>query len=160
MNSRKWLSGIGLVAALALTACGGGGNEGGLTTGGSGAAGGEGGATALNVEGNTALKFAPETITAKAGAPISVNFKNSASAGLQHNWVLVQPGKENDVATAAAGKGGDATGVEGVITTGKVLDGGASETINVPAQQAGSYQYICTVPGHYQSGMKGTLTVQ
>jgi plastocyanin len=29
-----------------------------------------------------------------------------------------------------------------------------------PAPAAGAYTYLCTVPGHYTAGMKGTLTVQ
>jgi uncharacterized cupredoxin-like copper-binding protein len=158
MNARTFLGGMSLLAALALTACGGGG-EGGGNTGGTGSGGGQAGGTTLSVAADpTQLKYAQTTLEATAGQPITVNF-NNPSTTLPHNWVLVQPGQEQAVADAAAPKNGDATGLPGVIVPGKPITG-SQESISVPAQQAGSYPYICTVPGHYAAGMKGTLTVK
>jgi azurin len=40
---------------------------------------------------------------------------------------------------------------------------GGGETVEVTftvPQEPGSYQYICSFPGHYASGMKGMLTVK
>ena len=52
------------------------------------------------------------------------------------------------------------TGSDG-ITTRRVA--GAGETVEVtfkvPAA-AGDYTYLCSFPGHFQAGMKGTLTVK
>lgn len=157
MNVRFFLGGVSLVAALTLTACGGGGTEG---TGSTGSTGGEGAnATTLSVAADPVqLVFAQTALEATAGQPITVNF-NNPSTSLPHNWVLVQPGQEDAVATAAAPKNGDPTGIQGVIQGGKPITG-SQEAITVPAQQAGTYPYICTVPGHYQAGMKGTLTVK
>ncbi|HEX6290712.1 MAG TPA: plastocyanin/azurin family copper-binding protein [Herpetosiphonaceae bacterium] len=150
MNTRIFLGGTSLFVALALTACGGG-----ETSGGTGATGGAG--TSLSVAADAAqLKFQQETLNATAGQPITVNFNNPSAT--QHNWVLVQPGQEDAVAQATAPKNGDPTGVAGVIAGGKPI-ASTQEAINVPAQQAGTYPYICTVPGHYAAGMKGTLTV-
>ncbi len=56
-------------------------------------------------------------------------------------------------------KGGDPTGISGVIAGGKPITS-SNETVQVPATPAGTYPYICTVPGHYQAGMKGTMTIQ
>lgn len=157
MNSRKLLGGLSLVAALALTACGGGGGET-TGTGGTGGTGGTAAGSTVSVAADPVqLKFAEGALTATGGQPITVNF-NNPSTTLQHNWVLVQPGQEDAVATAAAAKNGDATGLAGVIAAGKPITG-SQEAISVPAQQAGTYPYICTIPGHYQAGMKGTLTV-
>jgi uncharacterized cupredoxin-like copper-binding protein len=50
--------------------------------------------------------------------------------------------------------------VAGVIATTAVLNANGEETKEAPAQSAGTYTYICTVPGHYAAGMKGTLTVK
>ncbi|MBV9786806.1 MAG: auracyanin [Chloroflexi bacterium] len=155
MNSRILLGGLSLVATLALTACGGGETTG---TGGTGGTGGTAAGSTVSVAADPVqLKFAEGALTATGGQPITVNF-NNPSTTLQHNWVLVQPGQEDAVATAAAAKNGDATGLAGVIAAGKPITG-SQEAISVPAQQAGTYPYICTVPGHYQAGMKGTLTV-
>jgi uncharacterized cupredoxin-like copper-binding protein len=151
MHVRKFLAGISLIAALALTACGGG--EGGNTGGGAAAA-----PLAVAADPTGALAFQQKTLSAAANQAFSVTFNNPAA--LQHNWVLVQPGQEQAVADAAGAKGGDATGVAGVIAAGKVLNPNTNETINVPATAAGTYTYICTVPGHYASGMVGQLTIQ
>jgi uncharacterized cupredoxin-like copper-binding protein len=153
MNPRLFLGGTSLFIALALTACGGGGN-----TEGTGGTGGQGGGSTLAVAADpAALKFQQETLQATAGQPITVNFNNPSAT--QHNWVLVQPGQEQAVADAAAAKNGDPTGVAGVIMGGKPI-ASSQETITVPAQQGGTYPYICTVPGHYLAGMKGTLNVK
>jgi uncharacterized cupredoxin-like copper-binding protein len=42
----------------------------------------------------------------------------------------------------------------------KMLNPGASATLSVSFSKAGKYPYICTVSGHAQAGMKGTLTVK
>jgi uncharacterized cupredoxin-like copper-binding protein len=157
MNARILLGGLSMVAALTLTACGG---SGGGETGGTGGTGGTaGGATTLaSAADATQIKFVETTLEATAGQPITVNF-NNPSTTLPHNWVLVQPGQEDAVANAAIATNGDATGLAGVIAAGKPITG-SQEAVSVPAQQAGTYPYICTVPGHYQAGMKGTLTVK
>jgi mono/diheme cytochrome c family protein len=41
---------------------------------------------------------------------------------------------------------------------GKVVKGGGTSTINVNLKP-GKYMFECTVPGHAQAGMKGTLTI-
>ena len=43
--------------------------------------------------------------------------------------------------------------------TGKVVTGGGVSTISVNLTP-GKYMFECTVPGHAQAGMKGTLTVK
>lgn len=153
MNARRFLVGVGLIVSLALTACGGGGG------GGEGGQGG-GGATTVEVSADPsgALAFQPTTLTATANQPITVNFRNPAP--LQHNWVLVQQGQEDAVANAAQPDGTIPQGTAGFIAAGAPLNSNGQETISVPAQAAGTYSYICTVPGHYVGGMRGTLTIQ
>ncbi|MDQ3646300.1 MAG: multicopper oxidase domain-containing protein [Actinomycetota bacterium] len=41
----------------------------------------------------------------------------------------------------------------------KMLDPGAEETIALTGLEAGTYDFICSVPGHADGGMKGTITV-
>lgn len=106
---------------------------------------------------STQLRFQPETAVITAGQALTLTFNNPSS--LQHNWVLVQPGQEQAVDAAAAPRNGDATGLDGVIAASPVLATGDAP-VNLPALQPGTYSYICTVPGHLQAGMQGTLTVR
>ncbi|MEZ4497070.1 MAG: cupredoxin domain-containing protein [Thermomicrobiales bacterium] len=48
--------------------------------------------------------------------------------------------------------------IEGTDFKTEILAGGTSETITVNLP-AGEYTYFCSVPGHRQAGMEGTLTV-
>ena len=92
-----------------------------------------------------------------------MNFTNN-SAVQQHNWVLVNGGEAEAQAVA---DGGLTAGLEAdylpadkanVLANTDVLDGGATDDVTFTAPAAGSYLYICTVPGHYPL-MQGTLTV-
>ncbi|HEX6290711.1 MAG TPA: plastocyanin/azurin family copper-binding protein [Herpetosiphonaceae bacterium] len=126
------------------------------TAGGTEPASGASGVLAVAAD-QAALKFQQEALTGKAEQPLTVNFENPSA--LQHNWVLVQPGQEDAVAQATTASNGDPTGITGVIA-GNPPIASSSATVEVPAQQAGTYPYICTVPGHYAAGMKGTLTLE
>jgi uncharacterized cupredoxin-like copper-binding protein len=149
LKVRFWLLSLALVGTAILSACGG-------STGGGTTPAGGGGAAALAVTAQDSLKFEPPTLTAKANTATTVNVKNAGA--LQHNWVVVKPEDADKVDQAAVAKTGDATGVAGVLSGGKLINAGASESISVNLP-AGTYTYLCTFPGHYQSGMKGTLTV-
>jgi uncharacterized cupredoxin-like copper-binding protein len=50
-------------------------------------------------------------------------------------------------------------GGSGVDEKGDVVQGDAKSTVEATVQ-AGQYEFYCSVPGHEQSGMKGTLTVK
>jgi plastocyanin len=96
--------------------------------------GGAAGATTLALEADPTgqLKFVESKLTAKAG-DITIKLTNASAV-------------PHDVAV---------DGASGV--SDQVQDGGTAElTVNLPA---GTYEYYCTVPGHRQAGMVGTLTV-
>lgn len=150
MKSRYILASLGLAATFGLTACGG--------TGGNANVAQSPAAVEVQADPSGALAFQQTTLETSAGQPVSVNFGNPAP--LPHNWVLVQPGQEQAVVDATVAKNGEAAGVPGVIAGSAVLNANGKETVAVPAQSAGAYPYICTVPGHYAAGMKGTLTVK
>ena len=99
-------------------------------TGGGAAAGAT--ALALQADPTGQLKFVESKLTAKAGE-ITITLTNASAV-------------PHDVAI---------DGAPGV--SDQVQDGGTAElTVNLPA---GTYEYYCTVPGHRQAGMVGTLTV-
>jgi uncharacterized cupredoxin-like copper-binding protein len=81
------------------------------------------------------LKFVPIAATAKPGK-VLVKSLNKSSVG--HNIAVQGPG---------------------VMQAGAVIQGGATSQVTVNLKP-GSYTFLCTVPGHEQAGMKGTLTVK
>ncbi|MGZ3686760.1 MAG: plastocyanin/azurin family copper-binding protein [Bdellovibrionota bacterium] len=110
------------------------------------------------------MAFDKTTLTAKAGGKVKLTLKNGAtSPAMQHDWVLVKPGTEADVANAgmAAGPGKDYIAESAnVLAHTKLTKPGESDTIEFTAPAtAGDYPYICTFPGHYAL-MKGVLHVE
>jgi uncharacterized cupredoxin-like copper-binding protein len=91
-------------------------------------------ALAANPEGN--LKFDTTSLSAKAGK-VTINFTNQAS--LEHNLSI-----ESSSHT--------------VVGTTPIFAGG-TKTLTV-SLAPGTYKFFCSVPGHRQAGMEGTLTVK
>lgn len=139
------------LAALALVACGGSSsntttNE--ETAGGAGAGkeetseggkeaeGGSGGSLKVeaNPEGN--LEFVQKSLTAKAGTD-TLEFTNESP--VPHDVKI-----ENS-------KGEEVGGTE-IVSEG-------SESASVELEP-GTYTFFCSIPGHRQAGMEGTLTVK
>jgi plastocyanin len=92
--------------------------------------------TTLNVEASeTALAFNTTKLSAKAGK-VTIDFKNPSA--IPHNVVIEQNGKE-------------LSGFE------PIANGEESETAEL---KPGTYTFFCSVPGHREAGMEGTLTVK
>jgi plastocyanin len=83
----------------------------------------------------SALAFDKTELSAKAGQ-VTIDFNNPSP--IPHNVVILQDGKE------LAGFDPIAEGEEEVSAE----------------LEAGTYEFICSVPGHAEAGMKGTLTVK
>jgi plastocyanin len=98
------------------------------------AAGGGAIAVAANPEGQ--FKYMPSTLSAKAGK-VTIAFTNSAP--IEHNL------------TVASASGA----VAGATPTSR----GAVKNLTV-SLTPGTYKFYCTVPGHRQAGMEGTLVVK
>lgn len=79
--------------------------------------------------------FTPNTIAVRKGQPVSLTFKNAGT--FPHNLTIA----ELNVQT-------------------KTVQPGEEDTISFTPSQTGQFTYMCTVPGHADRGMKGTLTVQ
>lgn len=98
-----------------------------------GGAGGGGGTAPLNVTVTaTEFKFDPAIINASPGQTINLTVKNAGY--VQHTWVLA------------------AANVNLTIDPGKSV----TQTFTAPAT-AGTYQYVCNLPGH---NMVGQLIVK
>lgn len=162
LNLRMLVLAVLLGVSLVLTACGGGGGGAAAPTAASGGAAGGAQTIDIAADGEN-LAFDQTTLTATAGQEVTVNFENT-SAAQQHNWVLVNGGEDvaSQVANAGLTAGLDneylAPDRANVLAATEVLNGGESGSVTFTAPPAGTYLYICTVPGHYPL-MQGTLTV-
>jgi mono/diheme cytochrome c family protein len=94
-----------------------------------------GGKLSLDADPTGALAFSAGKATAPAGA-LELIMKNPAS--IQH-----------DIAVEG----------NGVDKKGKVVGKGGTSMVSVTLKP-GKYTFLCTVPGHADGGMKGTLTVK
>jgi plastocyanin len=97
--------------------------------------GGKGG-LAIAADPSGQLKFTKKTLTAKAGK-VTVDFTNSSPTG--HNFTLQK-------------------GTNGTVVGATPTFQGGSKTVTVNLTP-GTYTFFCSVPGHRQGGMVGTLTV-
>ncbi len=107
------------------------------------------------------LTFDTASISAASGSEVTLTFDNP-SANNQHNLVIVQDGTKDAVATdgTAAGPANDwvAPGDSRVIANTAVINPGGSGEITFTAPAAGTYQFVCTFPGHNFT-MFGNFTV-
>jgi nitrite reductase (NO-forming) len=101
------------------------------------AAGANPGAQSITIQATDGLKFEPSSITVKAGQPVQLTLSNAGQ--MQHDWSLNQ---------------GAAQPVKIVANAGQTATG----TFTI--QRAGTYTFICSVPGHAAAGMQGTITAQ
>src|SRR5215218_777844 len=111
-------------------------NPTGETSGKQGAGGAEASATTLKLAADpAALAFDKDSLDAKAGK-VTIDFDNPSA--IPHNVVIEEDGKE-------------LAGFE------PITEGEKSETADL---KAGTYTYYCSVPGHREAGMEGSLTVE
>jgi azurin len=110
-------------------------------------------------------EFAQRVLEVATGERIALTFKNSAKM-TAHNLILVRGGDDIAAAVNTAGAAaGEATGYipedpRIIAHTAGLVAGGRSETITFTPPAAGTYTFICTVPGHFDLGMQGTLIVK
>ncbi len=109
------------------------------------------------------LKFAPEQFQVRAGSKVKVIFNNDDD--MLHNFVVVLPGTAIQVGELAMKLGLEGQGKNYIPQTDKVLyhtnllQPNTSEAIYFTAPaKPGTYQYECSVPGHFYV-MQGTMKV-
>jgi len=83
----------------------------------------------------TALAFDTTSLSAKAGK-VTIDFTNPSA--LEHNVAIEEPGKE-------------------LAESETIAEGNTSVSVDL---KPGTYTFLCTIPGHAEAGMEGSLTVR
>lgn len=126
-------------------------------------------AKTVEIEGKNSLKFSQESITVKPGEEVTIKLTNNTtlpSAAMAHNWILLSADADAEKVDEAASEAKDNEYVpsdmgDQIIAHTGLVGGGESDTVTFTApEEPGDYTYICTFPGHFAAGMKGTLTVK
>lgn len=110
------------------------------------------------------MAYKPGRLSVPAGATVQLTLENTASAAAMiHNAVIIQIGKQMDVINAGAKVGQDGGFVPkdhpAVIAATELAQPGETVKLTFTApDEPGTYQYICTYPGH--QSMKGILLVK
>jgi azurin len=108
--------------------------------------------------------FDTPALEVAGGGEVAATFDNRSSQ--RHNWVLVSGGDDVaaavNLAAAEAGRDNDylPSDTTHIVTSIPLLKGGVQATVSFTAPAPGNYTFLCTVPGHYDTGMSGTLTVR
>ena len=103
----------------------------------------------ISVNGD-ALEFDSDRFTVGAGSQVTLTFDNVSTA-FQHNWVLVR----NGTADAVAQRGTSHPTTDwlepddpDVLANTKLLNQGTTGSVTFTAPANGTYQFVCTFPGH------------
>ena len=143
MTARKIPLALLLLPALALAACSGSSTSSGPQE------------IALEA---SAMKYSPATIEVMAGQPVKLTFNNKDS--VEHDFSIMEFPIESMGATPVPMAGHDM----GSMTTDPQLHMavamGSSGMMEFTPSKPGTYEFFCTVPGHKEAGMVGTMIVK
>jgi azurin len=126
-------------------------------------------ARTVELVGDEKMKFDKDEILAKPGETIRLVLKSVGTmpkAIMAHNFVLLQPTADVAEFNKAAfnarptdfippDKKDDIIAATGLAGAGETVE----VTFKVPAK-AGSYNFLCSFPGHFAMGMRGKLIVK
>lgn len=121
----------------------------------------------LSITGTDQMTYDKNELKVKAGQMVSLTLSHSGTMtkeAMGHNWVLIT----NDITVEDyANKARDAKDKDYIpdseyattIAHTKLLGAGESDTIIFEAPEKGTYNFLCTFPGHFGT-MKGKFIVE
>jgi len=121
-----------MMLALLLTACGN-----------------SGAATKINFT-MTDFAFSPGELTIPAGQKITLHITHDGT--VEHNFIVMKYGTD-------AGEMFDEADKANVLWEMDLQPGDSKTVVFTAPEQPGTYQILCGMPGHMQSGMVGKLIV-
>jgi azurin len=120
----------------------------------------------ITIESSDQMKYNLSQIKVKEGQKVMLHLKHVGKMPIQamgHNLVILQKGTVvadfARLASNAKATGYVPTGSKAVIASTKLIGGGQETSITFTAPAKGTYDFICTFPGHF-SMMKGKLIVE
>ncbi len=124
-------------------------------------------AAEITISGDDAMKFDLTEIKVKAGQTVKLTLKHtgkSPKTAMGHNFVLLEAGTDvaNFAKEAIAAKDNDyipKSMEDAVIAHTPTIGGGESAQIEFTAPDAGTYDFLCSFPGHFGT-MKGKFIVE
>lgn len=112
------------------------------------------------------MKFNMSEIRVPAGKPVKLTLRHTGTMDIKvmgHNFVLLTQGTEIPAFANKATEYPDNEYIpedtDQVIAHTALLGGGQSDTIEFEAPEPGTYNFLCSFPGHYAL-MKGTFIVE
>ena len=118
------------------------------------------------VNSDDAMKFDVSEIKVKAGEEIKLTLNHTGKLAkdvMGHNFVVLAQGTDVQAFANAAiqAKANDyiPEGNGSVLAHTKVIGGGESDTITFTLKEKGTYEFICSFPGH-SFMMKGVIIVE
>jgi len=114
----------------------------------------------LELGSNDAMQFDKNEFRVPAGSTVTLNLTHTGSLAanvMGHNFVLLKPGTDIQtfgLAAVNAAANGYIPTPDDVIANTEIIGGGESTSITFEAPAAGTYDFICSFPGHFAI-MKG-----
>ncbi len=94
----------------------------------------------------TEFAYAPDLWLAVPNAPIDVTMDNQGT--VEHDWTILSESIDNE-----------AEFTEDLVLFRLYADAGVTAQGTTQPLPAGTYQIICTIPGHFTAGQEGILRV-
>ncbi len=121
----------------------------------------------VTIESNDQMQFNKSELKVPVGEPVVLTLRHVGKMAkniMGHNFVLLDQGVDfqgfAEQAVMAADNDYIPADQQGsIIAKTKMLGGGESDTIEFTISEAGSYEFLCTFPGHYAI-MRGVLIAE
>ena len=120
----------------------------------------------ITLNGNDKMQYDLSEIEVYEGQTVILTLHHTGTmpiASMGHNFVLLKKGTDLDKFGAEAVKAREngyiPTDKTDIIANTKLIGGGESDSITFVSPQKGTYDFLCSFPGHY-SVMKGKFNVK
>ncbi|MGB1375347.1 MAG: plastocyanin/azurin family copper-binding protein [Rhodothermales bacterium] len=124
-------------------------------------------ADAIVIEANDMLQFTVTEFTVTEGEEVTVVLKNVGQMAKEmggHNIVFLTEGADVQAFGVAAAGAGETAYIpadmaDWVMASSELLGPGEEATVTFTAPAAGTYEFVCSFPGHFGT-MRGVMTVE
>lgn len=127
-----------------------------------------GAARTIEIAGGDDMKYSVTEITAKPGETLKIKLVSKGTlpkVAMAHNVVVLKPtAKQTDFVNAAAmARATDfipADMKDQVLAATTLAGPGETVEVTFKVPAAGTYPFMCTFPGHFAAGMRGTIVAK